>query len=216
MDWKIQLFRLNYNHLENDAVTSVMHSRWLTMGEKTVCFENEFSEYLGYNSSCIAVSSCTAALHMSLLSLGVGPGDEVVIPGLTFIADANSVLLTGATPVTADCVSFDDWNISVATISKVITERTKAIIVVHFAGFPCNMASIRKFCSDQNIFLIEDVAHAPGASMDRRLCGTWGDIGCFSFFSNKNISIGEGGMLSSSSPIFSIGLGIYDHTECLV
>ena len=163
MDWKLQLFKLNYDTAEKDAVLSVLDSGWLTMGTKTIEFEDNFKSLLNNGGTqCLAVSSCTAALHMSLLALGIGSGDEVIIPGLTFIADANSVMMTGAKPVLADSHSFDDWNLSKESIENVITEKTKAVIVVHFAGFPCNMNEIQNLCKEKNIFIIEDVAHAPG------------------------------------------------------
>jgi dTDP-4-amino-4,6-dideoxygalactose transaminase len=137
---------------------------------------------------------------MALLALDVGPGDEVVIPALTFVADANSVRLVGANPILADCTSHDDWNMSVETIERCITPKTKAVMIVHYAGYPCEMPAIVDFCRQRGLKLIEDVAHAPGASVGGRSCGTWGDIGCFSFFSNKNLSIGEGGMVTSCNP----------------
>ena len=198
--WKVQLFKLNFDDREVDAVRQTVASGWLTMGERISSFESEFSDYLGAGVQSLAVANGTAALHMALLALNVGPGDEVVIPALTFVADANSVKLTGATPVLADCSSLDDWNMSAATIEKVITPRTKAVMIVHYAGYPCDMPSIVKLCHERGLALIEDVAHAPGASVAGRSCGTWGDIGCYSFFSNKNLSIGEGGMVTSCKP----------------
>lgn len=198
--WKVQLFKLNFDHRERDAVASVVEGGWLTMGEQIAGFESAFGSFLGNDAGCVAVANGTAALHMALLALGVGPGDEVVIPALTFVADANSVRLTGATPVLADCASLDDWNMSAATIEKVLTPRTKAVMIVHYAGYPCDMPPIVELCHQRGIKLIEDVAHAPGAKVAGRSCGTWGDIGCFSFFSNKNLSIGEGGMVSSCNP----------------
>lgn len=198
--WKLQLFKLNFDHLERDAVAAVVESGWLTMGEQTTGFETAFGSFLGNGVGCVAVANGTAALHMALLALGVGPGDEVVIPALTFVADANSVRLTGATPVLADCAMLDDWNMSAASIEKVLTPRTKAVIIVHYAGYPCDMPAIVDLCRNRGIKLIEDVAHAPGAKVAEQSCGTWGDIGCFSFFSNKNLSIGEGGMVSSCNP----------------
>lgn len=198
--WKVQLFKLNFDNRERDAVASVVEGGWLTMGEQIAGFESAFSAFLGDSAGCLAVANGTAALHMALLALGVGPGDEVVIPALTFVADANSVKLTGATPVLADCSSLDDWNMSAATIEKAITPRTKAVIIVHYAGYPCDMPPIVEMCREHGLALIEDVAHAPGASVAGRSCGTWGDIGCYSFFSNKNLSIGEGGMVTSCKP----------------
>ena len=193
--WKIQLFKLNFDHRERDAVMATLDSGWLTMGERIAGFEDAFSTYLGHGARSTAVANGTAALHMALLALDVGQGDEVIIPALTFVADANVVRLVGARPVLADCTSVSDWNISANTIAKAITPRTKAVIVVHYAGFPCDMAAITKLCQERGIKLIEDAAHAPGASIAGQMCGTFGDVGCFSFFSNKNLSIGEGGMV---------------------
>ena len=198
--WKTQLFELNFDEKEVEAVASTVRSGWLTMGERTENFENEFSAFLGGNVECTAVSSCTAALHMALLALGVHEGDEVVIPALTFVADANVCRLVGAIPRVADSVSLDDWNMSLASVRQSVTSKTKAVIVVHFAGYPCNdIEAIAAFCQERGIGLIEDVAHAPGAEIYGRSCGVFGDISCFSFFSNKNLSVGEGGMLAARS-----------------
>jgi dTDP-4-amino-4,6-dideoxygalactose transaminase len=198
--WKVQLFKLNFDHREADAVRKTVESGWLTMGERITDFESRFSTYLGDGVQSLAVANGTAALHMALLALGVGLGDEVVIPALTFVADANSVRLVGAKPVLADCSSLDDWNMSVETIERCITPKTKTVMIVHYGGHPCDMPAIVDFCRQRGLKLIEDVAHAPGASVGGRSCGTWGDIGCFSFFSNKNLSIGEGGMVTSCDP----------------
>jgi len=198
--WKIQLFKLNFDEREVDAVKQTLESGWLTMGERITGFEDEFSKYLGGGVQSLAVANGTAALHMALLALDIRPGDEVVIPALTFVADANSVRLVGAKPVLADCSSIDDWNMSVETIERCITPKTKAVMIVHYAGYPCDMPAIVEFCRKRGLKLIEDVAHAPGAMVGGRSCGTWGDIGCYSFFSNKNLSVGEGGMVTSCSP----------------
>lgn len=195
--WKVQLFKLNYDERESQAVKDVVDSGWITMGEKTKEFEAKFSELLGNNVKSTAVSNATAALHMSLLGLGIKAGDEVIIPALTFVADINVVRIVGATPVLADCGSYDDWNITAETIKKVITPKTKALILVHFAGFPCQMDEIMALCRENNIAVIEDCAHAPGAKYKGQSVGTFGDYGCFSFFTNKNLSVGEGGMLTS-------------------
>lgn len=198
--WKIQLFKLNFDSREVDAVRQTIESGWLTMGERTTNFESGFSNYLGGGAQSLSVANGTAALHMALLALEVGPGDEVVIPALTFVADANAVRLVGAIPVLADCSNLDDWNMSVETIERCITPKTKAVMIVHYAGYPCDMPSIVDLCQKYNLKLIEDVAHAPGATVAGRSCGAWGDIGCFSFFSNKNLSIGEAGMVTSCNP----------------
>lgn len=203
--WKIQLFKLNYDDREVDAVAATVRSGWITMGEKTREFERKFAEFLEIDPIfCTAVSSGTAALHMALLASGAGPGDEVIIPALTFVADINVVRICGARPMLADCTSYDDWNISPADIERKITDRTRAVIIVHYAGWPCDMDKIEGILNKVNrqrqvrglpkIMLIEDAAHAPGAAYKGRQCGTMGNIGCFSFFTNKNLSFGEGGM----------------------
>jgi dTDP-4-amino-4,6-dideoxygalactose transaminase len=197
--WKVELFAPNYDNREGEAVAEVIESRWLTMGERTKKFEHNFAEMLGEEVHCTALSSATAALHISLLSLDIKEGDEVIIPALTFVADINVVRMVGATPVLADCTSLDDWNISAKSIEKQITQKTKAVIIVHFAGYPCQMDEIVKLCKERDIKLIEDVAHAPGATYKGQACGTFGEYGCFSFFTNKNLSVGEGGMISSKS-----------------
>ena len=197
--WKVQLFKLNFDDAEPNAVEEVVRSGWITMGEKTKEFESQFAELLGSDAKVAAVSNGTAALHMALLALGVGPGDEVIIPSLTFVADINTVLLVGAKPVLADCTSFDDWNMDPADIERKITPRTKAVMIVHYAGYPCNMDAIMDVCKRHGIKLVEDCAHAPGAKYKGRAVGTFGDIGCFSFFTNKNLSVGEGGAVSTTS-----------------
>ena len=196
--WDIQLFKLNFDHREVKAASDVVAGGWLSMGEETIKFEERFGNFLGEGVHCKAVSNGTAALHMALLALDVGNEDEVVIPSLTFVADANVVKLVGATPVLADANDLDDWNTPIEAIESKITEKTKAVIVVHYAGYPCrDIVAISEMCRAKGIGLIEDVAHAPGATIDGRACGTFGDVGCFSFFSNKNLSIGEGGMVST-------------------
>jgi dTDP-4-amino-4,6-dideoxygalactose transaminase len=199
--WRVPLFELNYDSAESKAVQDVLDSKWLTMGDRTIAFEQQFGLMLNHPEiQCTFVSNCTAALYMAVLALELMEGDEVIIPSLTFVADLNATLMAGAKPVLADCTSFDDWNISAATIEKHITSRTKAVMVVHFAGYPCDMDPIIELCKKHKLFLIEDVAHAPAATYKGRVCGTMGDIGCFSFFSNKNLSMGEGGMLSTKNP----------------
>jgi dTDP-4-amino-4,6-dideoxygalactose transaminase len=192
--WRVQLFELNYDHREAEAVKAVVEGGWLTMGEKTVAFETEFEALLG-SGHCTAVSSCTAALHMSLLALDVGPGDEVLVPGLTFVAAVNAVRMVGGTPVLVDCESYDVWNCGVENFAAGITPRTKAVTCVHYGGYPCRMDNLASLCREQGVPLIEDAAHSPGGTFGGQALGTWGDIGCFSFFTNKNLSVGEGGML---------------------
>jgi dTDP-4-amino-4,6-dideoxygalactose transaminase len=201
--WQVPLFELNYDGRELAATTDVIRSAWITMGEKTKSFESSFGEFLGQGSLCTAVANGTAALHMALLAAGAGPGDEVIVPSLTFVADINVVRLIGAEPVLVDCTSYEDWNISPAGIAAVITPRTKAVLVVHYGGYACDMeailSAVRDESDDRRIYLIEDAAHAPGADYQGKRCGTIGDVGCFSFFTNKNLSIGEGGMYVTRS-----------------
>ncbi len=197
--WKVQLFKLNYDERESQVAKEVVDSGWITMGETTKKFEGKFSTFLGNNVESIAVSSGTAALHISLLSLNIKSNDEVIIPALTFVADINVVKLVGATPVLADCGSYDNWNITAQSIKKVITPNTKAVILVHFAGYPCEMDEIIDLCKEYNIDLIEDCAHAPGGKYKGQSCGTFGKYGCFSFFTNKNLSVGEGGMITTTN-----------------
>lgn len=206
--WDIQLFKLNFDDREPTAVNDIVTGGWLSMGEKILSFENNFGAFLGKEVHCKAVSNGTAALHMALLALGVGSGDEVIIPALTFVADVNVVNLVGATPKLADAASLHDWNMSLESVKQQITEKTKAVILVHYAGYPCqDIKAISELCRDKGIGLIEDVAHAPGAKIGSRACGTFGDVGCFSFFSNKNLSIGEGGMVSTLDPQLDRKLG---------
>lgn len=206
--WDIQLFKLNFDEREVKAAADVVAGGWLSMGERVVEFENSFSDFLGEGAYCRAVSNGTAALHMALLALGIGPGDEVIVPSLTFAADVNVVNLVGATPILADATTLDDWNMCLASIEQKITVKTKAVIIVHYAGYPCReIDAISQLCREKGLGLIEDVAHAPGATVDGRACGTFGDVGCFSFFSNKNLSIGEGGMVSTLDPHLDATLG---------
>ncbi len=197
--WKVQLFELNFDEQELQAIKEVFDSKWITMGEKTQLFEEMFVKFLGSEVHAVALSSGTAALHIALLASGVNKGDEVVIPSLTFVADLNVVELVGAKPVLADCESFDNWNVSAKTVEQVVTDKTKAVIIVHYAGYPCDMEDIIKLCRKRNIFLIEDCAHSPGALYKSTYTGCFGDFGCFSFFTNKNLSVGEGGMIVSKS-----------------
>ncbi|MEZ4519219.1 MAG: DegT/DnrJ/EryC1/StrS family aminotransferase, partial [Chloroflexota bacterium] len=125
------------------------------------------------------------------------PGDEIILPSLTFVATANAIRYTGATPVFADITSEEDFSISPDAIAAQITPRTRAIIVVHYGGYACDMESVLALAREHGLSVIEDVAHAPGGSLNGRMLGTWGDIGCFSFFSNKNMTTGEGGMITT-------------------
>ncbi len=194
MEWRVPLADLDFDQEEEQAVLSVLRSRWLTMGSVTEQFEEEFAKAIGVEHA-IAVSNATMALHLACLALGIGPGDDVNVPSLTFEATANAVLYTGAEVRFADILGPNELNISPSAIENQITARTKAIMVMHYGGYPCRMAEIRAIVNQHGLALIEDAAHAPGAFLNDHALGTWGDVGCFSFFSNKNLATGEGGML---------------------
>ena len=192
--WRVPLFDLDYGVQEREAVLEVLKRRWLTMGAVTGEFEESFARYMDVTHA-VAASNATAALHMACLALDIGVGDEVIVPSLSFVATANAVLYTGAQVRFADIIGMHELNISPFDIERHITSRTKAIIVMHYAGFPCRMNEIMDIAHRHHLAVIEDAAHAPGARLDDRQLGTWGDVGCFSFFSNKNLATGEGGML---------------------
>jgi len=194
MNWRITLSDIDIGAEEIKAVTSVLKSKWLSMGEVTRTFEREFARYLGVKYA-FAVSSGTAALHIACRALNIQSGDEVIIPSLTFVATANAVLYCGAKPVFADIESTDYPNISPEDVLNKITNKTKAIIVVHYGGYPCRMKDILEIAEDYRLNVIEDAAHAVGAEVSNKKCGTIGDVGCFSFFANKNLVTGEGGMI---------------------
>ncbi|MDZ7289981.1 MAG: DegT/DnrJ/EryC1/StrS family aminotransferase [candidate division KSB1 bacterium] len=194
IEWRITLSEPDFGEEETQAVAAVLRSRWLTMGTVTKAFEHEFAEYCGVKHA-IAVSNGTAALHLAHWALGIGHGDEVICPSLTFVATANAILYCNATPVFADINSFDNLNISPEAIRQKITPATRCITVVHYAGYPCDMEAIKKIADENGLAVIEDACHAIGAEYEGKKCGTLGNIGCFSFFSNKNLVTGEGGML---------------------
>ncbi len=194
MEWRVPLSDLDYGVEEEEAVLAVVRRRWLTMGAVTQEFEAEFVHLTGAKHA-LAVSNATQALYLANLALGIGPGDEVIVPSLTFVATANSVLYTGAEVRFAEILGPGDLTISPGDIEQRITSKTKAIQVVHIGGYACNMLAILEIARRHNLVVIEDCAHAPGAYLNGQHLGTWGDVGCFSFFSNKNLSTGEGGML---------------------
>ncbi len=203
----IPLFDLDYGPEEEAAVLRVLHSKWLTMGEEIAAFEREFADYCGVKHA-LAVSSGTTALHLANIAVGVGPGSEVICPSLTFAATANAVIYTGGTPVFADITSNSDWTISPQEITKKITPKTRAIIVMHYGGFACQMNEISAIARANKIAVIEDAAHAPGSTYRGNKLGSIGDIACFSFFSNKNISTGEGGMICTNNDEYAAHIKI--------
>jgi dTDP-4-amino-4,6-dideoxygalactose transaminase len=208
MTWKVPFFNLQLGDEEIEAVCGVIRSNWLTAGPKIAEFESEFVIATEFDTTAVAVSSATAALHLSLLAIGVGPGDEVIVPSLTFVACANVIRYVGATPVFADITSPEDWNISVADVESKITSKTKAIMMVHYAGYPCDIDGFLGLSRKHHVEIIEDCSHAPLAKYHNQSVGTFGVTGCFSFFSNKNMTTGEGGMVITSSPDIAARLKI--------
>lgn len=178
---------------EIDEVVDCLNTGWLGTGPKVKQFEDQFREYKNSQYS-VGLSSCTSALHLSLIALDIVPGDEVITTPLTFCATVNSIIHAGATPVLAD-VDLISMNIDPVTIEEKITEKTKCILPVHFAGRSCDMGAITTVVRENDLLLVEDCAHSIETTFHGRSAGTFGDIGCFSFYVTKNIVTGEGGMV---------------------
>lgn len=195
---KVPLFALSMGPEERDAICKVLDSNWITMGDATKEFETAFAAFMNARHA-IAVSSATAAMHLAYLALGMKSGDEVICPALTFVATANTIAYTGATPVFADIAGIDDLTICPDDVESKISDRTRGIAIVHYAGFPCAMDKIKEIANRHGLFVLEDVAHAPGGTFRGQKLGTIGDIGCFSFFSNKNMTTAEGGMVVTNN-----------------
>ena len=177
------------------ALGRVIDSRWITMGDQVRAFERTFADHHGVNDA-VAVSSCTAGLHLTMCALGIGPGDEVLVPALTFVATVNSVLYVGATPVFVDIDSMQVPHMSLADAASKITERTKAVIIMHYGGYCMDPVSWRAFAESRNLLLIEDAAHVVGVNG----VGVDTDAAVFSFYGNKNMTTAEGGMILSRDP----------------
>ncbi len=182
---------------EIEEVLKTLKSSHLTLGKKTEEFEKKFSEYCGTKYG-VATSSGTAALHTALLSLGIGKDDEVITTPFSFIASSNSILFVGAKPVFVD-IDPKTYNINPNLIEDRITDKTKAILVVHLYGQPCEMDKIKKIAKEYELFLIEDASQAHGAEYKGRKVGSFGDVACFSFYATKNMTTGEGGMIVTNS-----------------
>jgi perosamine synthetase len=178
-------------------VSECVDTSWISSKGKFVSrFEEKFAKYLGVGHAT-AVSNGTVALHLALHTLGIGPGDEVIVPTLTYIASVNAIAYVGATPIFVDADP-NTWNLDVALIEQKITPRTKAIIAVHLYGAVCDMSALKALCEKYKLLLIEDVAEAFGSQYHGRYAGSFGDIATFSFFGNKTITTGEGGMVVSN------------------
>lgn len=184
-----------------DEVVDTIKSGWWGTGPKTERFENDFIKHSGAKYA-ISVNSATAGLHLALLAMGIGPGDEVITTPLTFVATANVIVHVGATPVFAD-VEPDTWNINPEEIRKRITKKTKAIMPVHLHGRPANMKEIKKIAKEHNLYIIEDAAHAVEAEYKNKHIGNIGDITVFSFYVTKNVATGEGGMITTNNKKFA-------------
>ena len=181
---------------EIDEVVDTLKSGWIGTGPKTKKFEQEFADYIG-TKYAVALNSCTAALHLSLLALGIGDGDEVITTPLTFCATANTIVHVGAVPVFVD-IEKDSFNINPDLIEQKITSKTKAIMPVHMAGRSCDMDKIMAIAKKHNLAVIEDAAHAAESCYKNQKIGNIGNVGCFSFYVNKNITTAEGGMITTN------------------
>ncbi len=194
---KIPFHRADLGEEEVQAVTEVIRSGWLTMGARTFEFERQFAQYIGVKHA-VAVSSCTAALHLSLEAVGVHQGDEVLVPTTTFTATAEAVTYVGARPVLVE-VEPENLNIDLKDAMRKITPRTRAIIPVHFAGQPCDMAEIKNLAERHDLHIINDAAHALPSSYKGRRIGSGNNMTCFSFYATKTLATGEGGMITTDN-----------------
>jgi dTDP-4-amino-4,6-dideoxygalactose transaminase len=202
MTYKIPLFDLNFDEQEELAIIETIRSNWISTGPKNALFEQKFANMLNVQHA-VALSNCTVALHLALKLVGVEPGDEVICPSLTFVATCNALRYVDAVPVFADVQSAENPTIDPEDILRLITNKTKAIVVMHYGGFACDMDAIMAIAKENNLKVIEDACHAPLSEYKGKKLGTIGDVGCFSFFSNKNISTGEGGMLITNNEVYA-------------
>ena len=201
MSWKVPLTDVTLGEEEALAAADVVRSGWLSQGERVAAFEADFAAMVGVPHA-VAVSNCTVGLEIAYAAVGVGPGDEVVMPALTFVATANAARRLGATVVFADVTSDDDLCVDPADVLAKVTPRTRAVVLVHYAGFAADVAAVRAGLGAMgraDVAIVEDCAHAPraGARDGLTRCGALGDVAAFSFFSNKNMTTGEGGMVTT-------------------
>ena len=193
-DWQVPLADVVVSDEDLAAVVDTYRSGWLSMGPRTEELEERFAEFTGARHA-IAVANGTAGLHLIVLAAGLGPGDEVVVPSLTFVASVNSIRYTGATPVFADIAGLDAPWLSAAATEAVLTERTKAVMTVAYGGHPGETEALAELCAARGLTLLEDAAHAAGSRLHGRHVGTFGLASAFSLFSNKNLAVGEGGLV---------------------
>jgi dTDP-4-amino-4,6-dideoxygalactose transaminase len=192
--WAVPLSDIRVDAELRNAVAETLDSGWWSMGPRVAEFERAYADFLGIEHA-LAVANGTAALHLALLAVGCGPGDEVVLPSLNFVAAANAIANTGATPVFCDVRGDEDLNLDPDDLRAALGTKTKAIVVLHYGGNACDMDAVREIATEHGVDVIEDAAHAPGATWRGERCGTLGRIACFSFFANKNLPVGEGGMI---------------------
>jgi dTDP-4-amino-4,6-dideoxygalactose transaminase len=198
-DWRVPLTDIEVSEEDVQAVLECLHEGWLTMGPRTQRFEQELAASIG-TPHAVTVSSGTAALHLACQAAGLGPGDEMIVPAFTFVASASAARFVGATPVLCDILGPHDLNIDVQDVARRITPRTRAVMAVHFCGYPADVLALRELCDEHGLILLEDCAEAIGARVDEsgRQVGTVGELGAFSFFSKNQLCVGEGGMVSTS------------------
>lgn len=191
---KIPVYQPSLIGKEKEYVMDCLDSSWISSkGEYVGKFEKAFAKYIGVEYAT-SVTNGTVALHLALLALGIGPGDEVIVPAFTYVASVNVITFVGAVPVFVDSVH-DSWQMDPQDVKRKITDKTKAVIAVHLYGHPCEMDAVCEACREHNLFLIEDCAEAIGSEYHGRKVGTFGDMACFSFFGNKTMTTGEGGMI---------------------
>ena len=193
---------------EREAVDRVLRSGMIAQGPEVKAFEEEFAEHFKLGRACVAVNSGTSGLHLGLLAAGIGRGDEVIVPSFTFAATANSVALTGATPVFAD-ISYDDFCLDPDSVEAAVTERTRAIMPVHLYGHPAKMVELQRVADRHGLMLFEDAAQAHGASLNGTPVGAFGAFGMFSLYPTKNMTSGEGGMVTAANDEMERNLRLY-------
>jgi dTDP-4-amino-4,6-dideoxygalactose transaminase len=193
---KVEFFKHNISQTDIDNLNKVLNSVFLTTGDAVSDFENAFSRYLKCRRT-VGVTSCTAAMHLALLGLGIGPGDEVITTPMTFIATANTIIQAGATPVLVDAET-ETANINASLIEKAITRKTRAIMPVHMYGQLCDMKAIKHISDKHHLKIVEDAAHTIEAVRDGVRPGQLGDAACYSFYTTKSITCGEGGAISTN------------------
>ncbi len=198
-DWRVPLTDIAVTEDDVEAVLECLREGWLTMGPRTRTFEQELAQRIG-TPHAVTVSSGTAALHLACQAAGLGPGDEMIVPAFTFVASASAARFVSAEPVLCDVLGPHDLNIDVEDVARRITPRTRAVMAVHFGGYPADVLALRKLCDEHGLILIEDCAEAIGARVDDsgRQVGTVGELGAFSFFSKNQLCVGEGGMVSTA------------------